>query len=113
MFRGESVIIRRPVFTSYDANRDPVYTWQEEPLDNVLFGRPSSDQIEEAMRLYSVRCQYTLGIPKSYEASLRGCKVYRLRSGIEYAIAGDPQPLPNELCPTSWNREALAGYVDG
>ena len=101
-----------------DENKDEVTTWTETELANVLFGKPSTEQVDETMRLYGVHAQYVLGIPKTFTDSLRGCYVVRERdAGLstppEYWIAGDPQPLPPELCPTPWNREAIAGWVDG
>lgn len=112
LFKGESVTLRTPTI-GYDENKDEVTTWTETQIDNVLFGRPSTEQIEEVMRLYSVEVSYTLGVPKAYTASLRGCEVFRPRDGKTYRIVGDPMPLPPELCPTPWNREAQAVIVDG
>ena len=132
MLRGEGVTVWRPT-TTHDSRMDPVTTYVPEHVDNVLFGRPSTEQVDESMRLYGVRAAYVLGIPKAYAKSLRGCRVTRDRdmppvttttttttttTGPEmwepaYVVAGDPQPLPVELCPTPWNREAVAGWVDG
>lgn len=133
MIKGESVTIYTPSAT-YDENKDEVFTFTAETVDNVLFGRPTTEQMDEVMRLYSVEVAYTLGIPKTYDKSLRGCYVVRARdvgevSGAtgatgetgqqqaveppKYWIAGDPQPLPLENCPTPWNREAYAVIVDG
>ena len=112
MFSGESVTVKRPIY-DYDENHDRVELWTDEPLDNVLFGRPTTEQMDDAMRLYSVEVSYVLGIPNTYETSLRGCMVYRPRDGRTYRILGDPLPLPVELCPTPWNREASAVIVDG
>lgn len=112
MISGEQVVLLTPTI-AYDENKDEIETWTETPLDNVLFGRPSTEQIEEVMRLYSVEISYTLGIPKTYTGSLRGCKVARARDGQTFQIMGEPQPLPPEICPTPWNREAYAVIVDG
>ena len=112
MLSGETVMLLRQT-TSYDENKDEVISYQEETIDNVLFGRPSTEQVDEIMRLYSVEISYALGIPKTFTGSLRGCKVRRLRDGQVFSIMGNPQPLPTELCPTPWNREALAVIVDG
>ena len=161
MLRGETVTIYTPTVT-YDEAMDEVAEYTPTVVGNVLFGRPTTEQTDEAMRLYGVRAQYTLGIPKTYTASLRGCYVVRgaaeepdatddasaanetsgtaetdetaetveaestgtaettdteddADEGTEqrFWIAGDPQPLPPEICPTPWNREAIAGWVDG
>ena len=112
MFSGEPATIKRPTY-AYDELHDRIETWTDEPLENVLFGRPTTEQMDEAMRLYSVEISYTLGIPKTYQDSLRGCMVYRPRDGKTYRVLGDPQPIPIENCPTPWNREASAVIVDG
>lgn len=126
--RGEAVTVWRPT-TTYDERMDPVDAWEPEDVDNVLFGRPTTEQASETMRAYGVRAAYVLGIPKAYTASLRGCVITRRRDEPTatttgpgaalapgepaYRVAGDPQPLPPELCPTDWNREALVGWSDG
>jgi len=128
MLRGETATIYTPTVT-YDEAKDEIAEYTPVTVGNVLFGRPTTEQYDEAMRLYGVRAQYTLGIPKTYTASLRGCYVTRARDASvastttttggepddspKYWIAGDPQPLPAEICPTPWNREAIAGWVDG
>lgn len=112
MISGEQVVLLTPTI-AYDENKDEIESWTETPLDNVLFGRPSTEQIEEVMRLHSVEISYTLGIPKAFTGSLRGCKVFRPRDNMTYSIMGNPQPLPSENCPTPWNREAYAVVVDG
>jgi len=117
LLRGETVTVQRPSI-AYDERMDPVTTWEPETVDNVLFGRPTTEDVDGAMRAYGVHVQYALGIPKEYAASLRGCRIVRVRdAGMEhppeYVVAGDPAPLPPELCPTPWNREALVGWVDG
>ena len=112
MLKGETVTIYTPTI-AYNAAKDEIAEYTPTTVDNVLFGMPSTEQIDEAMRLYGVRAQHTLGIPKTYAASLRGCYAIRSRDGAKFWIAGDPQPLPPEICPTPWNREAIAGWVDG
>lgn len=117
LLHGETVTVLRPAI-AYDERMDPVATWTPEVIDNVLFGRPTTEQVDEVMRAYGVHAQYVLGIPKVYAASLRGCKVTRARDAElddspEYVVAGDPQPLPPEMCPTPWNREAVVGWTDG
>lgn len=110
--KGEPITLLAPTI-AYDENKDEVTTWTETELENVLFASPSTEQVDEAMRLYGVHAQFTLHFPKTFTESLRGCKVYRPRDQRTYTIAGDPQPYPVELCPTPWNREAIAGWVDG
>lgn len=109
---GEDVVVMRPA-RAYDEDKDPVDVWEEEPVSNVLFGRPSTEALTQAAHVYGVEASYELGVPKAYQESLRGCLVRRERDGAVYAVLGDPQPLPPELCPTSWNRSAVVRRFDG
>ena len=116
MLRGETATVHAPTVAYDPATKDELVTYTPTVVGNVLFGRPTTEQLDEAMRLFGVHAQYTLAIPKSFTASLRGCYVTRERDGEnppKYWVAGDPPPLPPEVCPTPWNREAIAGWTDG
>jgi hypothetical protein len=115
MFRAETVTILRPSVT-YEERKDAVTTWTPETLDGVLFDSPSTEDVDEAMRAYGVHVQYRMHVPKSYTASLRGCKVVRDRDSgmehpLEYVVAGDPMPLAQS--PQPWDRSAMLGWFDG
>lgn len=114
MFKGETVELLVPRVT-YDANKDEVTTWEPYTVHGVLFDSPDTDDVDDAMRLHGVHAQFATHWPKSFEGSLRGCRIHRLRDGRTYTIAGDPQPYPPENCPRHipWNRKAIAGWVDG
>lgn len=113
MFKGEPVTVLVPTITYDQATKDEIVSYAEQPVDNVLFASPSTEQIEEAMNLFGVHAQYVLHFPQEYTDSLRGCKVMRPRDGRTYTVAGDPQPYPPENCPTDWNRGVTVGWVDG
>lgn len=112
LLKGEDATVLRPSVV-YDERRDEVVEWAEEPVSNVLFGRPSTEAAAEAMRAHGVRAAYVLGVPKSYAAPLAGCRVRRELDGAVFDVAGDPLPLPEGLCPTAWNREAVVVRSDG
>jgi hypothetical protein len=117
MIRGEDVVVHRPQ-TSLDSRKDPAEVWEHEPVANVLFGFPTTDDLDQAMRAYGTRVKYKIGIPKAYAASLKGCTITRMRdAGLEhppeYRVIGDPAPIPPEICPTAWNRECYVEEIDG
>lgn len=117
MIKGETVVVNRPIRT-YDDRKDIAEEWEHEPVDNVLFGYPSTSDAEQVMRMYGTTAGYKLGIPKAYTKPLKGCTVVRMRdAGQEhppiYRVLGDPQPLPPEICPTPWNRECFVEVADG
>ena len=113
MFPSETVTVWHPTI-SYDERMDPVITWEPETVEGMLFDSPTTEDVDETMRAFGVRAAYRMHVPKTYTASLRGCKVTRARDGQdppEYFVAGDPQALP--WSPQPWNRAAIVGWVDG
>lgn len=110
MIRGEQVVVIRPIETGRDSMGEPLREWVEEaPVAAVVAPGATADL--DATRPQGVRVAFTLHFPKSYEGSLRGCKV-RVR-GDEYRVIGDPQPYAPQNTPGRYNRpvevEAVAG----
>lgn len=58
-----------------------------------------------------VKVAYTLHFPKTWTASLRGCKV-RVRGEL-YSVVGDPQAYTAENTPGKWNRPVEVTRTDG
>lgn len=112
MCAGVSVTIKRPVVT-YDENNDELTTYVDEPLENVLFGMPSADDIADAERLHGMEAKYTLAIPQEYTQPLRGCIIVRDEDGTEWQVIDDKPPVPVMLTPTAWNREVVVGVEHG
>ena len=121
LLSGEDVMVLVPSIY-YDGQGDEAVTYGPDngqgaepgiPVANVLFGRPQTAPIEEAARYHGATVAYTLGFPASFSGSLRGCRVKRMRDGAMYEVSGDPQPLPPELCPTTWNREVEVTAAHG
>lgn len=50
-----------------DAFNDPVWTDTVIPVDNVLVGQPTTDEITSSIDLYGKKTEYMLGIPKGDE----------------------------------------------
>ena len=113
MINDEPITLLTPTI-AYDENKDEIETWTETEL-RVLFATPTTTQIDENMRLYGVRVGFIVHFPKTFTASVRGCKIFRPRDGRTYDVAGDPQPYPPENCPSHvpWNREVGVGWIDG
>ena len=62
--RGLTVILYEKTQAGTDPFGVPIYTETEEPVENVLVGEPSTDDITTSTALYQKRIQYMLGIPK-------------------------------------------------
>lgn len=111
MIRGRQAVVVRRVQSGTDEMGDPVFTETEETVANVLAAPSSTDEMDETNRAFGVVCEMTFHFPKSYTASLEGCRVRW--GGREYRVIGDPQPYMDENTPTPWNRAAKAVRADG
>ena len=84
-------------------------------------GHNTSGRLRFVRRAYRARqCEhrpdgtevaYTLCFPKSFTASLKGCRV-NVR-GTEYRVIGDPQRYDPENTPGDWNLTVEVGRTDG
>lgn len=62
--RGMTVTLYEKTQTGTDPFGAPVYSEEAVPVDNVLIGTPSTDDITTTTSLYGKRIDYMLGIPK-------------------------------------------------
>lgn len=62
--RGLTVTLYEKTQTGADPFGAPVYAEEAVPVDNVLIGTPSTDDITTTTSLYGKRIDYMLGIPK-------------------------------------------------
>ena len=110
LISGETVTVRTPS-VSYDEHMEAVETWEEQEVDDVVVAPGSTSDVTDTTRPWGTRAAYTLGFPKTFSSSLRGCRV--VVRGIEYAVIGDPQPNAMGNCPTAWWYTAQVEAVDG
>lgn len=110
LIRGEAVTVRTPT-VGYDEHMEEAAAWSDSVVDGVLVTPGSTSDVLEAARPDGARVAFTLGFPKTFTASLRGCRV--VVRGSEYAVIGDPQTFVQENVPGSWNRTAEVEAVDG
>jgi len=114
MLKGTTVTVLRPTVVGTDRTGGPAYGEPEfETVENVLVAPGATDDME-ASRPVGVTVALTLHFPKSYTASLRGCKV-ALPAPWEgtYRVVGDPKPYMDGNTPTSWNRPVEVEVADG
>lgn len=107
---GESVTVLRPVQSGEDSFGRAVVEWVPEQVDGVLVA-PASTEGVGAERPDGARSTVRLHMPKTYAASLRGCRVEAL--GTVWDVVGDPLPMPARLCPGPWDREVEGVAVHG
>lgn len=110
LITGETVTVRTPVY-SLDEHNEHVTRWVDATVENVVVAPGSTADVEDSTRPYGTRAAFTLGFPKTFSASLRGCRC--VVRGIEYAVIGDPRPNTEANCPTAWWYTASVEDVDG
>jgi hypothetical protein len=110
LIAGEAVTVRTPT-VSYDEHMEEVTTWDEATVQNVIVTPGATSDVLDSTRPDGTRVAFTLGFPKTFTASLRGCRV--TVRGIECAIIGDPQPYTADNTPGPWNYTAEVEAVDG
>lgn len=110
LIAGEAVTVRTPT-VGYDDHMEEVTTWEEATVQNVVVTPGATSDVLDSTRPDGTRVAFTLGFPKIFTASLRGCHV--LVRGIECAVIGDPQPYTAGNVPGAWNYTAEVERVDG
>lgn len=110
LIAGEAVTVRTPT-VGYDEHMEEVVTWDEATVANVVVTPGATSDVLDSTRPDGTRVAFTLGFPKTFAASLRGCRV--IVRGIECAVIGDPQPLTAGNVPGSLNRTVEVEAVDG
>lgn len=102
-----TLLVKTPA--GVDGFNNLVYTDTPTPVDNVLVGQPSTDEITNTLSLYGKKAVYMLGIPKDDTHDWTDVRVilpepfagtYRT---IGYPVAGIPANMP----PLAWNKKVL------
>lgn len=62
--KGVTVILHEKTQTGVDGFNNPVYSVSSVPVENVLVGEPTTDDITSSISLYGKQIQYMLGLPK-------------------------------------------------
>lgn len=62
--KGQTVLLYTNTQTGTNRFGEPVFTETAEPVENVLIGEPSTDDITTSTQLFGKTIQFMLGIPK-------------------------------------------------
>lgn len=106
---GESVTVKRPFAIGSDEFNEPIVSYSEERVDDVLVCPHTAGNGGE-QRDGSVDT-ITLHFPKTYSGELYGCSV--TVRGRDYDVDGNPMRWTPENCPTRWNMEAKVVRANG
>ena len=110
LIAGEAVTVRTPTI-GYDEHMEVVESWSARPVENVVVTPGTTSDVLDSTRPDGTRVAFTLGFPKTFTASLRGCRC--VVRGIECAVIGDPQLYTADNVPGAWNYTAEVERVDG
>lgn len=106
-------VLRPTAATERDALGNPVPGEPTSETVRVLVGPPSTSSME-ASRPNGATVALTLHFPKSYKASLRGCRVELPAPWTgTYRVIGDPVPYEARLTPGRYNRPVDVERADG
>lgn len=108
---GEAVTVIRRVESGRDDFNDPVYTDEEQVVDNVLVAPGDLADVVESTRPEGTEVNYTLYFPKSFDGSLETAKI-EVR-GERLDVIGHPDRYDEKICPTSWNMVVKVGVIHG
>ncbi len=114
--QGEPVTVYAPVQAGEDEYGQPVKVWAAQEVADVLVCEPQTQDVGQGLQSDSGRPEgdevsLTLHFPKSFAASLRGCRV-ALR-GRAFEVMGDPVALTAANVPGKWNRAVPVRLVEG
>lgn len=106
----ESVTVATPV-VEFDSFGEPIECGSVDVTIDGVVVCPGGTSELDASRPNGVEVAYTLCFPKSFTASLKGCRV-NVR-GTEYRVIGDPQRYDPANTPGDWNLTVEVGRTDG
>lgn len=101
--RGVTVILYETTQTGVDDFNRPAYSETAVPVDNVLIGEPSTEDIANELNLSGKRLAYTLAIPKGDAHTWEGRDVSFW--GERFRVIGKPTQGIEYLIPLSWNKK--------
>lgn len=110
LLTGEAVCVIRPTEGTDELGEPIEGEPTRETVENVLV-TPGATQDMEASRPDGIEVAFTLGFPKTYTESLRGCFV-EVR-GNTYEVIGSPEAYTPENISGLWNLTVEAKRTDG
>ena len=86
-----------------DDFKEPIYEEIAVPIENVLIGEPTTEEITESLNFYGKRLAYTLAIPKGDEHNWEDTVVEFF--GQRFKTYGEPTQGIESMIPLSWNKK--------
>lgn len=101
--RGVTVILHEKTQTGVDGLNNPVFSVSPVPVENVLVGEPTTDDVTSSISLYGKRIQYMLGLPKGDDHVWTDTEVEIF--GETFRTFGDVIQGIEANVPTPWHKK--------
>lgn len=112
--KGITVTLVTKTQTGSDPFGQPIITKTEIPVDNVLVGEPSTDEIQNALTLFGKTVAYTLAIPKGDTNIWEDTEVILPEPFAgTYRTVGFPTAGIEENIPLKWNKKVRLERITG
>ena len=101
--KGMTVMLHEKAQTGVDAFNRPIYEEMDTPVDNVLVGEPTAEDVTNELNLSGKRIAYVLALPKgdTHEWHDREVSFW----GQRFKVIGFPTQGIEENIPLSWNKK--------
>lgn len=109
--KGETVTVEKRVVTGYDDYNNPVYSYTEQTVENVVVIPKTGTDVSDSTRPEGEKVLYRLLFPKTFQDELAGLRVKVRNQWLN--VIGAPHPYTIENCPTDWNYTVDVGAVNG
>ena len=100
---GVTITLYEKVQTGVDEFNRPTYTETAVPVNNVLIGEPSSQDIIDTLNLSGKKLAYTLAIPKGDTNDWTNRTV--MFWGERFRTIGNPTQGIEGMIPLEWNKK--------
>lgn len=100
--KGTTIQLVVETITDYDPFGAPKVTEELVDVQDVLVGRPSTDDITNTIQLYGKKIEYVLGIPKGDTHNWTDATVYIW--GEKFRTIGYPQTGIQDNIPLRWGQ---------
>ncbi len=101
--KGVTVILHEKTQTGVDGFNNPVYSVSSVPVENVLVGEPTTDDITSSISLYGKQIRYMLGLPKGDQHVWTDTEVEIF--GARFRTFGDTIQGIEANVPTPWHHK--------
>lgn len=105
MIKGQTIYLYEKIEKGLDALRNPIYEFEKIPVENVLVGSPTTQELIDTINLTGRKAVYQLAIPKGDNHNWENATVEFF--GEKWHTFGIPTQGIDELIPGPWNTKVM------